>query len=621
VTRSTYSKSAVLAAFLILAAISGAAALLHVEAAPVTANGTVVPEGKDFATLELRDPWDMSEFTDISQWLNRTGPENYLLDIQVVDGLFSARTASGFSYFHLLYGGYPPAVRIGNIGLTHPIPSSEYACFYMAMEADAPTATPWYQLAWGDESIPPGVSGQTSGTAISNGIWKLYAVDLRTYVNQDGTHWADVGVPEWRSLRMTPSLTGDTTFTIDWVRLTDCSPVYFQITGLPASTAISIWAGTGTPERQILVEENADTSASGTYDWDIQGLAPASYNFYVMPAGLSPGQGIPYQQGNLTVNAAPIAKFIRPSAQSGEDHPTTAGNPWDMSDANDIYDVECVSTWALQDGKLVFETPSPSSGLLPPGCIGAGANEADPRILLKSNDTGIQFQRFLSFRLYQNGEWSLPEEGMIGRWIWTIQTPTGDRCRYVSRDIAFEVNWQTYEIDFHDDWNGMPDEAFTLSGNCPIKHWKEQQGLIIEFRFDPNENITNFTFNQELDWMRLTRIDRVTQGQLFPVQVSFNKPPGGIATSFYYTSDPVNDPFQQSMNPYSPSLDPTPGPYAIYLPLTMQDSQGGVQNLVWFTWDTAGVSPYNDYYVCVQADDSYNQTTYCSTAPMEIVAP
>ena len=210
---------------------------------------------------------------------------------------------------------------------------------------------------------------------------------------------------------------------------------------------------------------------------------------------------------------------------------------------------------------------------------------------------------------------------MIGRWIWVINTPTGDRCRYVSRDIALEVDWQTYEIDFHDDWDGTPDEVVTLSGNCPIMRWKDQQGLITEFRFDPNENITDFTFHQELDWMRLTRIDRVTQGQPFPVQVSFNKPPGGIATSFYYTSDPVNDPFQQSMNPYSPSPVPTPGPYAIYLPITMRGSQGGGQNLVWFTWDTAGVSPYDDYYACVQADDGYNQTTYCSTAPMEVVAP
>ena len=94
-----------------------------------------VGEGYDFATRVLRDPWDMSEFTDINQWLNHTGPDNYLLNIQVQDGIFSAYASSGGSYFFTLYPGYDPGMNNGKIGRILPINSSLYSCFYLAMQA------------------------------------------------------------------------------------------------------------------------------------------------------------------------------------------------------------------------------------------------------------------------------------------------------------------------------------------------------------------------------------------------------------------------------------------------------------------------------------------------------
>jgi hypothetical protein len=51
-------------------------------------------EGDDFATRNLRNAWDMSEFADISQALNQSGQVNYLTNILVQDGVFSARSTS-----------------------------------------------------------------------------------------------------------------------------------------------------------------------------------------------------------------------------------------------------------------------------------------------------------------------------------------------------------------------------------------------------------------------------------------------------------------------------------------------------------------------------------------------
>jgi len=66
-----------------------------------------VSEGKDFATLVLRDPWDMSEDTDISQYINSDGQYNQLQNIQVTNGIFSSKsTTDRFNAkFYLLFPG------------------------------------------------------------------------------------------------------------------------------------------------------------------------------------------------------------------------------------------------------------------------------------------------------------------------------------------------------------------------------------------------------------------------------------------------------------------------------------------------------------------------------------
>src|SRR5258706_9923270 len=55
--------------------------------------GSIIPESADFATLELRDPWDMDQFTDVSQYLNESGQRSVVSSPAVSDGLFTGQSA------------------------------------------------------------------------------------------------------------------------------------------------------------------------------------------------------------------------------------------------------------------------------------------------------------------------------------------------------------------------------------------------------------------------------------------------------------------------------------------------------------------------------------------------
>ena len=55
------------------------------NAAPET---VILREGNDFATLVLRDPWDIDSFSDISQGFNIFGTQYNLYDFQFGNGVF-----------------------------------------------------------------------------------------------------------------------------------------------------------------------------------------------------------------------------------------------------------------------------------------------------------------------------------------------------------------------------------------------------------------------------------------------------------------------------------------------------------------------------------------------------
>ncbi len=596
--------TAAIIAFLLINPVS---ALKYAQAAPVfaTSDSFVVREGYDFATRVLGDPWDMSQFSDISQWLNRAGTDNDLLNIQVDNGVFSASTESGLTYFFTLYGGYEPGLRFGKIGAINPIPSAQFHCFYMAMKAD--TSDPdYFQMTWGDEKIPPTVSGMPYGLRLTNHTWQLYGYDLSTWPYYVDTRWQDRS--HWQSLKITPSLKAGTQFEIDWIRLTDCEPVIIQLTNLPTEP-LSLYLAYGTPERQILIDKDFTPAANGGYQADLQGVAPGEYTYYVKRSNASI-----VQQGQVHVVTTPIVTFMKPSMISGSDYASTYSSPWDFADWSDVDEIRCVKSYSLDNGILSLSTLPPSQA---PECV--GANVMDPMVFMNSNGAPpLNAFRYVSFRHLIDGAWSLPEKGMVVRWVWTVKRGSAT-CTYYSKEFALDVDWQTYSADMHDSWNGAP--AAVWPGSCPWTSWKNETGTITELRFEPNENITNASFYQEIDWIRMTKVDQVIRGQPYTIKAALNVPSEQLSSITYYYTNNRDNPTQSQA--YSPPANPLPGHSPlIYLPMIVSPANeplDGEADLV-FEWDTSQVSP-GEYYICAISGDGHNQSLFCSDAPVQVISP
>jgi hypothetical protein len=583
-----------------------------------------VGEGNDFATRVLGDPWDMQQFTDVSQWLNHTtNPAWDLANIQVYSGVFSALTLGNYSEFFPLFPGYEPGMNEGKIGALHPISSSQYSCLYLAMYSSWPTSdynyftifwAPDRQMwQWVDPAYTWGIEG--ANNLIKN-QWRLYQVDLAHPDYLNGEPWTYLS--QWQALRITPSLQPDTQFYIDWVRLTDCQPVWVELTGLPAG-AYNLWVGWGSPERQILAVSGFSPDGSGHYAWDVQGLEPGTYTYYVKD--LSGGL---VQQGQLTIKPTPIVRFTTPSQYSGQDYATSNGNAWDI-DPTDTPVIDCAS-WAFINGVLLLDTLPPE--YLPDGCRGLSPHyESDPRIFLNTPDHGnLSAYRYLSFSARMDGSLSLPEQGMIVRLFWRLDRPgyLGEDCWYTSRAIPLEIGWHGYYADLYDPRNGYPEEV--SPSNCPMVSWLDQAsvGPLVDMRWDPNENITHSTFHQEFDWIRLTQVEQVHQGQPLDVRYLVNIPLSELSfLDIYYTTD-INQPTQHPALRYTaPQLD---GPYFTYIPL--QPLIGATYDRFRHTlpadgvymWDTSSVSP-GIYYLCAIAGDGYTYSPYCSPAPVQVLAP
>jgi hypothetical protein len=208
---------------------------------------------------------------------------------------------------------------------------------------------------------------------------------------------------------------------------------------------------------------------------------------------------------------------------------------------------------------------------------------------------------------------------MIVRLFWSLDRPGVD-CWYGSRAISLDIGWQTYTVDLYDAWNGMPEERTPL--DCPMVSWRDQAavGPVVSFRLDPNENITGGVLRQEFDWIRLTKVEQVSQGKLAKIRVLLNKQPSEVTIQFYYTKN-LSQPTQNLASTYPTTI--LTAPNIQYLPFVFKFDPNydpfvnQIPADVTYLWDTRGVDP-GEYYLCAQASDGYNQATYCSQAPIQI---
>lgn len=558
-------------------------------------NIIVLPEGYDFATQVLGDPWDMKEFTDISVGLNNGGQDIHLEQVRVENGVFKSVSVTNDPQFSPLW----PMFYIGKVGDQYPIPNS-YRCLYVALKVVADgNSTHNIQSFWFEnEQLTNAKFGYTKFVNFPDNQWVLIKMDLVSdYFG--GESWNNL--TKWKGIRIDPTDKKDAFIDIDWVRLTDCKAVnaVFNV-----STNSSIDFYLRRENREIFIGDNI-SPLNGRINVDFQGIEPGTYEYLIKNE-----RGETLRTGEIQINQTPLVNINKPSPQTG---PSII---WEMNSQSDILRVECLDNISFSNtGEIGFDTQSRV-------CESGGA--ADPKLYLNLPQPFISSSyRYLSYRLYT--EWSKPwanvPEGMIVRWIWSTQGTSqrpGYRCHWVSQDLPFDVGWQIYTVDLFDPFLGSPEQK---AGDCPLnKNWNwNEAGEILELRFDPNENITGETIRQKIDWIRLSGVERHKSGLVYPIYYSvIDENMDRVSHQFFYTND-LNQPFQNIAKEKQVSFPPPPrDSFSVYLPAisnnaTLSNIEGNV-----YLWDTNGVTA-GIYYICISSDDGLNQKISCSNAPIEII--
>src|SRR5258708_11878133 len=164
-----------LAVALIALSLGGLGAVWPAHPADVGVPGSPVLESADFATLELRDPWDMQQYSDVSQFLNASGQQSLVSNPAVADGLFTGQSVGDISNgntasFFPLFPGYRNTMPVGKVGQRYPIDSAVYHCLYIAMKVDSQAANSFgpdqFRILWfGDNRLNSNEPGVQWGTA------------------------------------------------------------------------------------------------------------------------------------------------------------------------------------------------------------------------------------------------------------------------------------------------------------------------------------------------------------------------------------------------------------------------------------------------------------------------
>lgn len=614
----------------------------------VTVPSAPVAEGNDYATRVLGQPWDMRSFEHLSYFFNESGQRRQINNPSVTNGVLSgtsfndAVTGDGNATFFPLFPGYigesdsdPLILPLNDlVGANYPIKRSSYNCLYVALRSESPAANTLgpdvmriFWFADRKQNRPGGAYGMTFAQLypeayanLPTHYWQVIKVDLANppLGVLAGVPWTSRA--QWEGLRIDPTaISAGTNFAVDWVRLTDCGAVNRTITWNPNPSVTAIWVRPAGSTRDIRLVTGISGS-TGSASVDFQGLEAGSYT-----VGLGTNTTCCTQRStqSITINATPSGSFIAPSPYGGVDYATQAGNPWDFRSDNDAEIIQFVSspqvTSAFDDDGLLITTA--------PGPLPAGVDVA----VLLNTPQPINPNQYRYLTIDMETTWLVPwaniPDGMIGRWIWSIQGTSGRpgyRCTMVGPDIPFGVGRQRIMVDLFDPAATVAEEH---QGECPGGALNWRTGEILALRFDPNENVTGAidpitgggNFVQRIRSIHLTQVESVTAGGTYMARLSLDKPVSQVTTRFFYTTDPD----QPTQHPIlvAPTQQLASGPYRTFLPLALKESYGSdspdVPNLVMFAWNTTGV-PQGEYYLCAEMDDGLNQDTVCSLVPIEV---
>jgi hypothetical protein len=177
------------------------------------AAGDIVPDGDDFATTVLGNPWDMSETipTDIESTL-------FLDNVTISNGIWRGVARNNDPQLFLLSRGFGQSDPCcggalhwkNNDGFINPINADTYhiASIRMKLTGSNPV-TSNAQFFWFREDTPGSLTEISNPFQTFDG-WQTYTVDLKTHGTVAGT-WSGIV----RGLRLNPTATPGTTIEID----------------------------------------------------------------------------------------------------------------------------------------------------------------------------------------------------------------------------------------------------------------------------------------------------------------------------------------------------------------------------------------------------------------------
>ena len=602
-----------------------------------SSEGVTLPELDEFATMVMGDPWDMEQPTDLAYYRS----DSQLLNSTFTDGVYSAQMTSGDGQerITLLTAGAPnnEAMRIGKIGYNYPINADHYRYLTYRLYKSHTNVNSGLIQWFAEDAYTNNVMGVSNGFLIpAESGWHTMVVDLQEIGIQ-------LGQQDWegtiRELIIKPFAgpgAAGATVKLDWARLTAEDPrtarPYTVSWRVPADSndTIDLYASAGNKtldERSVLLAANVPVTDG---EYTIQtGILPAG-DYYI--AAQSANGSISWSDGPLIINTVPLVTIDKPSKLSGEDYAETVlGKAWDMTSEEDMnYNL---LPWQQQSTCVTDETfvNGIYTAHLIPHCPD-GVLYVDPILYLGHlvrtphgvMDPPIDTSRYryLSYRFLHSGTENV-QEGWMVRWGWwqvdgsnaTVTEPV-----VMGRDLMILEGWNTYKADL---W--APDVVDEVH---PIQRsWLDSAPN--RLRFDPSELNSNLMpAHIQLDWIKLTAMDEVQAGDLFPILFELNKP--GVELTFYYDTDTnpnngrtligsttiatSNNGILQPAQPSEETI--TNMPHLLYLPLMMNRYFECEANEC-FIWDTTGVTP-GTYYVCIEAEDEFNRFYQCSEAPMVV---
>jgi len=602
------------------------------------ASGVVLPELDEFATTVMADPWDISEPTDLAFYRQESQMNNSVF----ANGVYSAQMTAGDGRerITLLTAGAQnnAAMRVGKIGHNYPIDADRYKYLTLRMYKSNTNCNSGLIQWYADDSYSNASMGVSNGflTPCVAG-WSTYVLNLQTLgIQLGGKNWSGT----IRELIIHPFAgagAAGATVKLDWARLTasdpsTTQPYTIQWTGDGSGGAVTLYASRGNAvlDADDIVIATGQSASGGSFVFQT-GVLPAG-TYYI---GAKNSSSEAWSGGPLTINAPPQVTLTRPSMTSGQEYAATEiGNAWDMSDVTDLnynlqpWEQTCVTGESFSSGIYSAQVPNcpPGSSYSDPILYLGGMNRYPPGTVDPVVDTNKY--RYLSFRYSHSGEQNVGQGWVTRFGGWQVDgfDTSIIEAPVLSRDIIILEDWNTYKIDL---WAA---DAVDESYPPGTPTWTASQPN--RLRFDPDELAAFLTPGPiQLDWIKLTAMDEVNQGNPFPIeyQLSGTLP---VTLTFYYDTDTnpsngrtligtvgisslgsyVEQPRNPAADQASPSSTLALTPRA-YLPIVARNSIHCVANC--FLWNTSGV-PKNTYYICIEARDAYNTTYRCSEAPVVV---